>query len=70
MSSSICIAELIKSQIPRCCIISFLNKIDSKHLLECLHYSKVYCGSERKKKIHLIEMIVYGNICNKIIDIS
>ena len=70
MSAFVCIATLLNSKTPRDQIISFLNTIQSNSLKQYLLYANIYSGVGPKTKNQLIEMIIYGCMCNKIKDIQ
>ena len=67
-SSLVCIGILVKSNISKLCLINFLNQVSSSALRKYLGAAKVYDGNANKKKIDLIEMIVYGKLKNKIVE--
>ena len=71
-SSLVCIGILVKSNISRLCLINFLNRVSSNALRAYLGLAEVYDGNANKKKIDLIEMIVYGcmngKLKNKVVD--
>ena len=70
MSAFLCIATLLNSDLPRDNIISFLNRVEVSSSKQYLRYAKIYTGSRIKLKNRLIEMIIYGFMCDKINDIS
>ena len=47
----------------------FLNKVEGTSLKKYLRYANTYTGSRIKSKNQLIEMIIYGFMCDKINDI-
>ena len=65
-----CIATLINSNLPRDHIIFFLGGAETNMLRQCLRNAKVYTGLSSKNKKHLIEIIIYGFMRDKINDIS
>ena len=67
-SSLVCTGILVKSNISKLCLINFLNQVSSSALGKYLGAAKVYDGNANKKKIDLIEMIVYGKLKNKIVE--
>ena len=67
-SSLVCTGILEKSNISKLCLINFLNQVSSSALHKYLGAAKVYDGNANKKKIDLIEMIVYGKLKNKIVE--
>ena len=40
--------------------------VSSQSLRDYLRLANIYCGTSKKSKIDLIEMIIYGCICKKI----
>ena len=66
MSAVLCIETLLNLNIPHDNLISFLNKIESTSLKQYLTYANIYTGSRIKSKHHLVEMIMYWFMCNKI----
>ena len=70
MSAFLCIATLINSNLPRDHIILFLGGAETNVLRQYLWNAKVYTGLSSKNKKHLIEMIIYGFMCDKINNIS
>ena len=69
MSAFLCMATVLNSNIPHDDLISFLNQVESTSLKQYLRYANVYTGSRIKSKIQLIEMIIYGFMCDKVSDI-
>ena len=74
-SSFACISIMVKSNIPRTCLINFLNEVSSQSLRSYLRRANIYDGNANKKKSDLIEMIIYGCMNGKlknktIVDIS
>ena len=71
-SSLVCIGILVKSNTSRLCLINFLNRVSSNALGAYLRLSEVHDANANKKKIDLIEMIVYGcmngKLKNKVVD--
>ena len=65
-SSLVSISILLKSNISRQCLISFLMDISSQSLRGYLRLANIYDGNCNKNKSDLIEMIVYGCITNKL----
>ena len=65
-SSLVCIGILVKSNISKHCLITFLNNVSSNALRKYLGAAEVYDGNANKKKSDLIEMIVYGCINGKL----
>ena len=68
ISAFLCIATLLNSNISHDDLISFLNKVESTSLKQYLRYANIYTSSRIKSKHQLIEMIIYGFMCNKIND--
>ena len=69
MLAFLCIETPLNSNIPLDNFISFLNKVVSASLKQYLRYANICTGSRIKSKHQLIEMIIYGFMCNKINDI-
>ena len=67
MSSFLCIAILLTSNTLHDDLICLLNKIEIASLKQYLSYANVYTGSRSKSKNQLIEMVIYGFMCDKII---
>ena len=71
-SSFACISILVKINISKPCLISFLNELSSKSLRAYLKFANIYDGNSNKIKSDLIKMIIYGcingKIKNKIVD--
>ena len=65
-SSLVAISILVKSNISRQCLISFLMDVSSQSLRAYLKLANIYDGNFNKKKTDLIEMIVHGFIANKL----
>ena len=59
-SSFVCISILVKSKLPKNCLINDLNEVSSQFLRSYLRLSNIYDGNSNKKKSDLIEMIIYG----------
>ena len=59
-SSFVCISILVKSKLPKNCLINHLNEISSQSLRSYLRLANIYDGNSNKKKSDLIEMIIYG----------
>ena len=49
-SSFTCISILLKSNIPKNCLISFLNEVSSQSLRSYLRFANIYDGNANKKK--------------------
>ena len=65
-SSFVSIATLVKSNLGEQCLINILMNISTNAFSDYLECAKIYKGTSSKKKINLIEMIVYGHITNEI----
>ena len=65
-SSLVCIGILVKSNISKHCLITFLNNVSSNALRKYLGAAEVYDGNANKKKSDLIEMIVCGCMNGKL----
>ena len=59
-SSFTYISILVKSNLPKNCLVSFLNDASSQSLRSYLRLPNVYDGNANKKKSFLIKMIVCG----------
>ena len=59
---------LVKSNIPKNCLINFLNKVSSQSLRSYLRLANIYDRNSNKKKSDLIEMIIYGCMNGKLIN--
>ena len=59
-SSFVCISILVKSKLPKNCLISHLNEVSSQSLRSYLRLSNIYDSNSNKKKSDLIGMIIYG----------
>ena len=59
MNSSLsCISILVKSKLPKNCLINHLNEILSQSLRSYLRLANIFDGNCNKKKNDLIEMII------------
>ena len=58
-SSFVCINILVKSKLPKNCLINHLNEVSSQSLRSYLRLSNIYDGNSNKN-FDLIEMIIYG----------
>ena len=58
-SSFVCISILVKSRIPKNCLINYLNEVSSQSLRSYLRLANIYDGNSNKKKSDWIEMIIY-----------
>ena len=65
-SSFVSIASLVKSNLGERCLINVLMNISTNALFDYLECAKIYKGASSKEKANLVEMIVYGDITNKI----
>ena len=65
-SSFVCISILVKSKLPKNCLINHLNEVSSQSLRSYLRLSNIYDGNSNKKKSDLIEMIIYGFMNGKL----
>ena len=65
-SSLVAISILVKSNISRQCLISFLMDVSSQSLRAYLKLANIYDNNCNKKKTDLIEIILYGCITNKL----
>ena len=59
-SSFTCISIIVKINIPKNCLINFLNEVSSISWTLYLRLSNIYDSNSNKKKSDLIEMIIYG----------
>ena len=70
--SFVCISILLKSKLPKNCVINYLNEVSSQSLRSYLRLANIYDGASNKRKSDLIEKIIYGcmngNLRNKTID--
>ena len=57
---------MVKSNIPKNCLISFLYEFSSQSLRSYLRLANIYDGNSNKKKSDLIEMIIYGCMNGKL----
>ena len=62
----VCISILVKSKIPKNCLINHLNEVSSQSLRSYLRLANIYDGNFNKKKSDLIEMIIYGCMNEKL----
>ena len=74
-SSFTCISIMVRSYVPRTCLINFLNEVSIQSLRNHLRLANIYDGNANKKKSDLIEIIIYdcinGKLKNKtLVDIS
>ena len=58
----VAISILVKSNIGKKCLISSLINMSNHALMSYLELANVYKSNSSKKKIDLIEMIVYGHM--------
>ena len=65
-SSFVAISTLMKSDIGQKCLVNFLMNISTQAFRDYLKYANIDKGNASKKKTHLIEMIVYGCITDKL----
>ena len=65
-SSFTCISILVKSNIPKNCLINFLNEVSIQSLRSYLRFANIYDGNANKKKSDLIEMVIYGYMNGKL----
>ena len=65
-SSFVCISILVKSKIPKNCLINHLNEVSSQSLRSYLRLANISDGNSNKKKSDLIEMIIYGCMYGKL----
>ena len=63
-----CLTILVKSNIPKNCLINFLNKVSSQSLRSYLRLANIYDRNSNKKKSDLIEMVMYGCMNRKLIN--
>ena len=64
--SFVAISTLMKSDIGQKCLVNILMNISTQALRDYLKYANIDKGNASKKKTHLIEMIVYGCITDKL----
>ena len=67
-SSFVCISILVKSRLPKNCLINYLNEVSSQSQRSYLRLANIYDGTSNKKKSDLIEMIIYGCMNGKLKD--
>ena len=67
-SSFVCISILVKSRLPKNCLINYLNEVSSQSQRSYLRLANTYDGTSNKKKSDLIEMIIYGCMNGKLKD--
>ena len=65
-SSFTCLTILVKSNIPKNCLLNFLNEVSSQSLRSHLRLANIYDGNSNKKESDLIEMIIYGCMNGKL----
>ena len=63
-------ATLVKINLGEQCLINILMNLSTNALSDYLECAKICKGASSKKKINLIEMIVYGLITNEIIKMN
>ena len=66
-SSFVATATLVTSNLGERCLINILMNISSESLRYYFKCGKIYKGISSKKKIDLVEMVVYGCVADKII---
>ena len=66
-STFIMISILVKSNLGKKCLINALMNVSSEALENYLDMTNIYCEKSTKKKIHLVEMDIYGCITNTIV---
>ena len=66
-STFIMISILVKSNLGKKCLINALMIVSSEALENYLDMTNIYCEKSTKKKIHLVEMDIYGCITNTIV---
>ena len=57
---------LVKSKLPKNCLINHSNEISSQSLRSYLRLTNIYDGISNKKKSYLIETIIYGCMNGKL----
>ena len=67
-SSFVCISILVKSRLPKNCLINYLNEVSSQSQRRYLRLANIYDGTSNEKKSDLIEMIIYGCMNGKLKD--
>ena len=65
-----CISILVKSKLPKNCLINHLNEKSSQSLRSYLRLANIYDGNSNKRKSDLIEMIIYGCMNGKLKNID
>ena len=65
-SSFIAISTLVKSDIRKKCLINCLINMPAQSLKSYSECANIYKGTSPKKKIDLVEMIIYGCITDKL----
>ena len=65
-SSFVCISILVKSKLPKNCLINHLNEISSQSLRSYLRLANIYDDNSNNKKSDLTEMIIYGYMNGKL----
>ena len=65
-STLVAISILVQINIGEKCLTNFLMNVSTSALREYLRSANIYKGESTKKKIELIEMIIYGCISNSI----
>ena len=66
-SSFASLTILVKSNIPKNCLINILYEVSSQSLRSYLRLANIYDDNSNKKKSDLIEMIIYGCMNGKLI---
>ena len=61
-----CISILVKSKLPKNCLINYLNEVSTQSLRIYLRLASIYDSNSNKKKSDLIEMIIYGCMNGKL----
>ena len=67
-SSFVYISILVKSRLPKNCLINYLNEVSSQSQRRYLRLANIYDGTSNEKKSDLIEMIIYGCMNGKLKD--
>ena len=62
----VCISILVKSRLPKNCLINYLNEVSSQSQRSYLRLANTYDGTSNKKKRDLIQMIIYGCMNGKL----
>ena len=65
-SSFACVSILVKSNIPKNCLINFLSEVTSQSLKNYLRLANIYDWICNKKERDLIEMVIYGCLNGKL----